>query len=78
MCKLVKVFYKKGARKDMFHSFTRCKKTARMYELRQVELTKLVGNARRNRKWGRRHPCAEAWRAYLEALSAKGDAILKA
>ncbi len=42
------------------------------------ELTQLVRNARRARKWHKRHPCAEAWRVYLEALIAKGAAIRKA
>jgi hypothetical protein len=42
------------------------------------ELTRLVRNARRARRWHKRRPCAEAWRVYLEALNAKGEAIKKA
>jgi hypothetical protein len=42
------------------------------------QLTQLVRNARRARREHRRRPCAEAWRVYLEALSAKGLAIQKA
>jgi hypothetical protein len=42
------------------------------------ELTQLVRNARRARRWHTRCPCADAWRAYLEALNAKGEAIRKA
>jgi hypothetical protein len=34
-----------------------------------------VQNARTARRWHKRHPCSKAWRAYLEALSAKGEAI---
>ncbi len=41
-------------------------------------LTQLVRSARRARRWHTRRPCAEAWRAYLEALNAKGEAIKKA
>jgi hypothetical protein len=42
------------------------------------ELTPLVRKARRARRENRRWPSAKAWRAYLEALSAKGEAIKKA
>jgi hypothetical protein len=42
------------------------------------ELTQLVRNARRARRCHTRRPCAEAWRVYLEALNAKGEAIRKA
>ncbi len=35
-------------------------------------------NARRARRWHKRRPCAKAWRVYLEALNAKGEAIRKA
>jgi hypothetical protein len=42
------------------------------------ELTQLVRNARRARKWHTRCPCADAWRVYLEALNDKGEAIRKA
>ncbi len=42
------------------------------------ELTQLVRNARRARREHRRWPSADAWRAYLEELSAKGAAIRKA
>jgi hypothetical protein len=34
--------------------------------------------ARWARRWRKRRPCAEAWRDYLEALNAKGEAIGKA
>jgi hypothetical protein len=37
-----------------------------------------VRNARRARRWHTRRPCAEAWRVYLEALCAKGEANKKA
>jgi hypothetical protein len=37
-----------------------------------------VRNARRARREHRRWLSAEAWRAYLDALSAKGSAIRKA
>jgi hypothetical protein len=37
-----------------------------------------VRNARRARRRHTRRPCAEAWRVYLEALNAKGEAIRKA
>jgi hypothetical protein len=37
-----------------------------------------VRNTRRARRWHKRQPCAEAWRVYLEALSAKGEVIRKA
>jgi hypothetical protein len=39
------------------------------------ELTQLVRNARRARRWHTRHPCDNALRAYVEALNAKGEAI---
>jgi hypothetical protein len=42
------------------------------------ELTQLVRNARRARRWHTRCPCAEAWRVYLEALGAKREAIMRA
>jgi hypothetical protein len=42
------------------------------------ELTQLVRNARRARRWHTSCPCAEAWRVYLEALCAKKEAIRKA
>jgi hypothetical protein len=42
------------------------------------EHTQLVRNARIARREHWRWPCAEAWRAYPEALSAKGEAIKKA
>ncbi len=42
------------------------------------ELTQLVRNPRRARRWHTRRPWAEAWRDYLEALIAKGEAIRKA
>ncbi len=42
------------------------------------KLTKLLRNARRARRGHRRWLSAEAWRAYLDALSAKGLAIRKA
>ncbi len=42
------------------------------------ELTQLMRNARRARKEHGRQSGADAWRAYLEALSAKGAAIRKA
>jgi hypothetical protein len=42
------------------------------------ELTLLVRNARRARRDYRRRPSAEAWTAYMEALSAKGAAVRKA
>jgi hypothetical protein len=42
------------------------------------ELTQLVSNARRARREHGRWPRADAWRGYLEALSAKGMAIRKA
>jgi hypothetical protein len=38
----------------------------------------LLRHARSARREHRRWPCTEAWRAYLEALSAKGEAIKKA
>jgi hypothetical protein len=41
------------------------------------ELTQLVTNARRARRWHERRLCAEACRVYLEALNAKGKAIKK-
>jgi hypothetical protein len=39
------------------------------------ELTQLVRNARRARRWHTMQPCAEAWGVDLEALHAKGEAI---
>ncbi len=42
------------------------------------ELTQLVRNARRARRWHKRRLCAEAWRVNLEALNAKGETIRKA
>ncbi len=42
------------------------------------ELTLLLRNVRMARRDHRRRPSAEAWTAYLEALSAKGEAIRKA
>ncbi len=42
------------------------------------ELTQLVRNARRARRWHNRRPCAKAWEAYHEALHAKREAIKKA
>jgi hypothetical protein len=42
------------------------------------ELTQLVRNARRARRWHTRRPCVEAWKVYREALCAKREAIKKA
>ncbi len=35
-------------------------------------------NARTAKKWHKKHPCAKAWRLYLETLTAKGKAFMKA
>ncbi len=42
------------------------------------ELTQLVRNARRARRWHKRRPSAEAWREYLKATNVKREAIKKA
>jgi hypothetical protein len=42
------------------------------------ELTQLVRNVRRARRWHKRRPCTEAWRVYLEAAHVKREVIKKA
>jgi hypothetical protein len=42
------------------------------------ELTQLVRNEKTTRREHGRWPSADAWRIYIEALSAKGAAIRKA
>ncbi len=44
---------------------------------RSSELSQLVRNVTRTRRWHKRCPCAEAWRVYLEAANVKREVIKK-